>query len=129
MASANSFADNPIRVRVPAAVAFSPKDFKVSVANLMEKLGCAKCFSGFDCRFELHRDYAVDPADLKKLVDLPAQTMASNNVASFTLPKARAFDILQVNKVIDSLHKKFGCAPCHSGYDFHFRNEIEQVFG
>lgn len=126
MASVNSFAENPIRVTVPAAVAFNPKAFKTSVATLMERLGCGKCFSGFDCRFQLQRDYAVDPADLKKFVELPAQVQ-NHNVVNLSLDKARAFDLAQVNKVIDILHKRFGCAPCHSGYDFHFRNEIENV--
>jgi hypothetical protein len=126
MASVNSFADNPIRVSVPASVAFNPKSFKVSVAALMERLGCGKCFSGFDCRFQLQRDYLVDPADMKKLTELPAQ-VSNHNVVSLALNKTNGFDILQVNKIIDSLHKRFGCAPCHSGYDFQFRNEIEQV--
>ncbi len=126
MASSNSFADNPIRVTVPAAVAFNPKAFKVSVANLMERLGCGKCFSGFDCRFQLQRDYLIDPADTKKLVEVSSQNV-STNVVNLSLSKARAFDLAQVNKVIDGLHKRFGCAPCHSGYDFHFRNEIEEI--
>ena len=126
MASVNSFADNPIRVTVPAAVAFNPKAFKTSVASLMERLGCGKCFSGFDCRFQLQREYAVDPADLKKIAELPSQ-IQHQNVVSLSLGKSKGFDIAQVNKVIDSLHKRFGCAPCHSGYDFQFRNEIEEI--
>ena len=128
MASNNSFADNPIRVTVPAAVAFNPKAFKSSIATLMERLGCAKCFSGFDCRFQLQRDYLVDPADIKKITELPTE-IRSHNVVNLSLNKAKAFDIAQVNKVIDVLHKRFGCAPCHSGYDFHFRNEIEELMG
>jgi hypothetical protein len=126
MASVNSFADNPIRVSVPAAVAFNSKSFKVTVATLMERLGCGKCFSGFDCRFQLQRDFIVDPADFKKITDVQAQVQ-NHNVVNVTLNKANGFDILQINKIIDSLSKRFGCAPCHSGYDFQFRNEIEQV--
>jgi hypothetical protein len=126
MANLKSLAENPIRVTVPASVAFNPQAFKSSVANLMERLGCGKCFSGFDCRFQLHRDYAVDPANTGNVVELPSQ-IQNHNVVNLSLNKAKAFDIKQIDRVIDDLHKRFGCAPCHSGFDFHFRNEIEEI--
>jgi hypothetical protein len=128
MATLNSIADNPIRVSVPATVAFNPKAFKTSVATLMERLGCGKCFSGFDCHFQLQREYAIDPADFKKIAEIPSQTQ-NRNVVTLSLSKERAYDLSQVNKLIDSLHGKFGCAPCHSGYDFNFQNQIEEILG
>ena len=128
MATLNSLAGNPIRVSVPAKVAFDPRAFKVSVASLMEKLGCGKCFSGFDCNFFLHRDFVVDPADLKKISDGAAQ-LQSGNVINVSLGKETAYSLAQVNKLIDSLHGRFGCAPCHSGYDFNFQNQIAELQG
>lgn len=127
MATLNSIANNPIRVSVPASVAFNPKAFKTSVATLMGKLGCGKCFSGFDCHFQLQRDYIVDPVDFKKLVETSSQ-VKNNNVLNLSLGKEKSYDLRQVNDLIDSLHGKFGCAPCHSGYDFNFQNEIEEIF-
>ena len=128
MATLSSLAQNPIRVSVPASVAFDPKAFKTSVAALLGRLGCGKCFSGFDCHFHLQRQYAVDPVDFKKLIDVQSP-VASSNVINISLGKERGFDIGQINKLIDSLHGKFGCAPCHSGYDFNFQNQIEEIAG
>jgi len=129
MATLNSLAGNPIRVSVPAAVAFDPKAFKISVASLMGKLGCGKCFSGFDCHFHLQRDYVVDPADFKKIAEAPEARIQSGNVVNMSLGRESSYNLAQINKLIDSLHGKFGCAPCHSGYDFNFQNEIEELKG
>ena len=111
MATLNSLAGNPIRVSVPATVAFDPKAFKISVASLMGKLGCGKCFSGFDCHFHLQRDYVVDPADFKKIDDAPAAHIHSGNVVNMSLGRESSYNLAQINKIIDSLHGKFGCAP------------------
>jgi len=117
---------NPIRVSVPAAVAFNAKEFKTSVASLMERLGCPTCFSGFDCRFQLQRDYFIDPIDAKIVKPVLAQN-SSHNLVNFALSPAKSNDIKQVHKVIDELHSKFGCAPCHSGFDFLFQHRLEEV--
>ena len=103
MSTLNSLTGNPISISMPTKIAFNPRAFKVSVASLMEKLGCGKCFSGFDCNFFLHRDFVVDPADLKKISDGPAQ-LQSGNVINVSLGKETAYSLAQVNKLIDSLH-------------------------
>ena len=94
----------------------------------MGKLGCGKCFSGFDCHFHLQRDYVIDPADFKKVAEGPAQIHAGNSV-NISLGQESSYSLAQINKLIDSLHGKFGCAPCHSGYDFNFQNQIAELQG
>jgi hypothetical protein len=120
-----TFQGAPIRVRVAASVAFNPDSLKKSISGLMEKLGCGKCFSGFDCRFQLQRDYLIDPA---------LTTQALNNDYSPSIPainvrvdRATSHDLAKVIGLIDKLHLKFGCLPCHSGFDFRFRNEIREL--
>jgi len=57
--------ERPIRVTIPAKVAFDLEKFQNVIAHLAERLGCPKCFSGRECLFELERDLVIDPADLR----------------------------------------------------------------
>jgi hypothetical protein len=51
----------PIRVVLPAEVAFSIDLVQRTIVNLAERLGCPSCFSGANCVFQLERDFVVDP--------------------------------------------------------------------
>ena len=54
----------PIRVIIPAKVAFNLGDFQKSIENLAERLVCLKCISGRNCFFELESDFVVNPQTL-----------------------------------------------------------------
>ena len=54
----------PIRITIPAEVAFDMNKFRGALQNIAERLGHPGCLSGVDCRFHLHRDFVVDPATL-----------------------------------------------------------------
>lgn len=51
-----------VRVVLPATVAYDLNRFSKSIASLAERLGCRHCLSGVACRFQLERDFVVDPA-------------------------------------------------------------------
>jgi hypothetical protein len=123
----NTFQGAPIRVTVAASVAFNPDSLKKGISGLMEKLGCGNCFSGFDCRFQLQRDYLIDPELKTQTITNASATGVS--VVNVRLDKATAYNLDKIRGVIDNLHKKFGCAPCHSGLDLQFRNEINELAG
>ena len=53
-----------IRLSIPAKVAYNSDAFRKSIYNLLDELGCPKCFSGVDCYFTNIRDYLVNPSDL-----------------------------------------------------------------
>lgn len=57
----------PVRVTLPADVAFNLDRLNTSLKNLAERLGHVNCLSGAPCLFTLERDFAVNPADLKVL--------------------------------------------------------------
>ena len=57
--------DRPIRVSVPAEVAFNLDSLQNSIANLAKRLGCEACFSGRSCYFTLERDYVINPQSLE----------------------------------------------------------------
>lgn len=120
-----TFQGAPIRVTVAASVAFNPESLKNSIAGLMEKLGCGKCFSGFDCRFQLQRDFLIDPEMKTQL--LKNDYSPSVPVVNVRINEATSNNLDKVIGLIDKLHGKFGCLPCHSGFDFRFRNEIHEL--
>ena len=52
-------AKGPVRITLPAKVAYDPKALKESIASIVERLGCPECFSGASCLFEMERDFVV----------------------------------------------------------------------
>jgi hypothetical protein len=54
----------PVRVTLPAAVAFDLGRFRKTVSNLAERLGHPTCLSGAACFFDLERSFRVDPEKL-----------------------------------------------------------------
>jgi hypothetical protein len=56
----------PIRISMPAAVAFDLAAFQKGIANLVARLGCAPCFSGADCRFIHERDFVIKEKNQKR---------------------------------------------------------------
>lgn len=121
----SKYQNAPIRVTVAAAVAFNGDAFKTSIAGLMERLGCGKCFSGFDCRFMLQRDYVINPQN--KIEEIRNDTPSSLPVVNIRIDKATSHDLGKITSLVERLRGKFGCLPCHSGFDFRFRNEIREL--
>jgi hypothetical protein len=54
----------PMRIVIPARVAFDVEAMSTVLVNLGERLGCGRCISGANCFFQLERDFVVDPATL-----------------------------------------------------------------
>jgi hypothetical protein len=55
----------PVRVVIPAEVAFDLGNLHRTIDNLAQRLGCEACFSGRSCVFELERDFIVNPQNLE----------------------------------------------------------------
>jgi hypothetical protein len=51
---------NPVRVKIPAKVAYDLKAIQRVTAEVLGQLGCEACHSGFDIRFDVTRDFIVD---------------------------------------------------------------------
>ena len=115
-----------VRITLPASVAYDPKALKKSIANIVERLGCPKCFSGADCFFTNERDLVVD------------QKLAVNPViARNPEPQPWTYTVGLSSKVRHDLDKVFvaidkaidiiGAHPCISGFDFHFQDELRTI--
>jgi hypothetical protein len=55
-----SAAGNVVRVSMPPEVAFNLDSIQKVQRDILGKLGCQACCSGWDIRFELERDFLVD---------------------------------------------------------------------
>lgn len=54
-----------VRVFIPADVAFSLEKMNKVTANVLGRLGCAQCHSGFDIRFIHELDFVINPKTLE----------------------------------------------------------------
>jgi len=57
--------NKPVRITVPASVAYDLDKFQTAVANLAERLGCKPCLSGAACIFSLETEFVINPANLE----------------------------------------------------------------
>lgn len=124
-------ARGPIRITLPAAVAYSPDRLKKSIAELAELIGHSQCFSGADCFFQAERDFSVNPAGKLAAVafnpqpDPPhdpfrgAQTIALGSSIRYDLDKV----FVAIDKAIDII----GPHPCISGFDIHFKDVLNTI--
>jgi hypothetical protein len=58
--AADSGAAKIVRVTIPADVAFDLDQFQSVQKDILGRLGCMACCSGFDIRFDIQRRFVVD---------------------------------------------------------------------
>jgi hypothetical protein len=121
-----------VRVSLPAKVAYNPDSLKKTIGELLEHLGCTRCFSGADCLFTAERDFVVDPAgkfthQVRAVLDPSPEPWRVGTVA-VSLPRASQYDIKKVFSAIDAVAANLGgCRPCHSGFDIDYLSEVEFI--
>lgn len=118
-----------VRITLPASVAYDPKALKKSIANIVERLGCPKCFSGADCFFTNERDLVVDPkfAVNPVIARSPEPTPWSQNSYTVGLSSKVRHDLDKVFVAIDKAIDIIGAHPCISGFDFLFQDELRTI--
>ncbi len=117
----------PIRVTVPASVAYDLVAFQKGITALVERIGCRTCFSGADCTFQSERDWVIS----KELVATPTgQSLAADPAiasqqVTVSLAKEVRFDINQIHAAVAKVVGKLGCGACCSGFDIAFQDEAQ----
>jgi hypothetical protein len=128
--NARPAAAGPIRVTIPAKVAYNPDALKKSIAQLVERLGCPKCFSGADCLFEMERRFVLttkiepDPVPWRATPAIDAQPAHLRTVG---LAKGVRHDINKVFRAIDKTIDIIGPHPCISGFDIFFKDVLQTL--
>jgi hypothetical protein len=59
-ASPATVQSNVVRVVVPAEVAFDLDKIQAVQKDILKRLGCLACCSGWDIRFDMEREFIVD---------------------------------------------------------------------
>ena len=123
-----------IRLSIPAKVAYNADAFRKSLYNLLDELGCPKCFSGVDCYFTNIRDYLVNPSDFsvapnKEVADGRPQPMPfQSNVIQVGLSQKTAFSIDKIDVALKDIFEEIGCLACCSGQDIFFQEQFARNF-
>ncbi len=124
-------ATGPIRITLPARIAYDPGALKESIASVVERLGCPKCFSGADCLFQMERAFVVDPARKAGPLPDPWVSFAGSNPmpgltyqATVGVARAVKYDLDKVFKAVDRVIDLIGPHPCISGFDVLFKDEM-----
>jgi hypothetical protein len=122
-------ARGPVRISLPASIAYNAEALKSTIASLVDRIGCRSCFSGADCHFSQERELSFDargefrdnpnPSPWRVATPQPSPW----NVTVGFQGKA-AFNIDQVYSAIDKINGQLGCLPCHSGFDVSYLNEV-----
>lgn len=128
----NLRARGPVRITLPARVAYDPDALKTSIAGLMEMIGCPKCFSGADCFFQNERQFVLDGNTVQAAaepVPLPWAGLAQKSTTQYSVGLAKdiRYDLDSVFRAVDSVIDLIGPHPCISGFDIFFQDVIRTV--
>jgi hypothetical protein len=123
----------PIRVSMPAAVAYDLAAFQKSIAHLVERLGCRTCFSGADCTFLHERDFVInEKLEIHPSTRTSVQLLENPNpspwrAATATLSGKAGHNLKQIQEVVANIAGRLGHPGCCSGFDILFRQELDFV--
>ena len=123
-----------VRLSIPAKVAYNAEAFQRSIYDLLDELGCPKCFSGVDCYFTTIRDYVMDPVEMKiqpiamgDPTPQPNKLAATRTLSVGVSPKV-SYDIGKIDLAIKDIFEEIGCLACCSGHDIFFQNQFDFNF-
>ncbi len=114
----------PIRITMPAAVAYDLDAFQRGIAGLVGRLGCQACCSGFDITFLHEREFVINEKLEIATVALPQDPVPMRGVTAI-LPSKVSYNLEQVQKVVANIANRLGCQACCSGFDITFLHERE----
>jgi len=124
----------PVRISLPASVAYNANALKKTIASVVDHLGCRTCFSGADCQFSVERNLAVDSEGKLNAypTPLPWAQRAEPDPHPWNvlvgLSRQAASNLENVNRVVDGVIAQLGgCPGCHSGRDVSYLSEVTLI--
>lgn len=124
----------PVRITLPAKVAYNLDSLQSSISNIMERLGCGNCFSGADCTFRLEREFIIDPDAKIGSINRPISVVGSTDPDGDPIMPVNVMLDTQVSHSIQQVHEAvarvvglLGCPMCSSGFDIAFRSELKVI--
>lgn len=125
-------ARGPIRVTLPAAVAYDPDALKKTLGGILDRIGCQACCSGADILLQMERDFIADESiNLRALERVagphPEPGRGAEHQYTVGLSPSVKFDIDRVFVAIDKVIDIIGPHPCISGFDILLRDELRTI--
>jgi hypothetical protein len=119
----------PIRVTLPAAVAYDPDRLKTSIGSILERIGCRSCCSGADIYLQMERNFLVDPETNVETLKAGASVEYRGRPHQFAvgLSPTVKYDIDRVFQAIDKVIDLLGPHPCISGVDVLLQDELRAI--
>ena len=120
-----------IRLSIPAKVAYNAEAFQKSIYDLLDEIGCPKCFSGVDCYFSTIRDYVLDAKVNVVAAGDPSpqpSKLQAQQTLSVGVSADTSFDIGKIDSAIKDIFDEIGCRACCSGHDIFFQNNFDFNF-
>jgi hypothetical protein len=118
----------PIRVTLPAAVAYDPDRLKKSLGSILENTGCRACCSGADIFLQMEREFLVDPeTNVRSREAAGAEFRARPHQFAVGLSPEVKYDIDRVFEAIDRVIDILGPHPCISGADILLQDELRAI--
>src|SRR6266568_647513 len=82
----------PVRVSMPASIAYDLPSFQKGIASVLKSLGCEACCSGYDITFGLEREFVLnEKLELRasgSIRMLPQDPVPLVNAATVTVPQS-----------------------------------------
>lgn len=122
-------ARGPVRVTLPAKVAYDPDLLKKSLGNILDQIGCRACCSGADIFLEMERSFLVDADTNVGAFRAASGDFAATTSNTFTVALSQKvkFDIDRVFQAVDKVIDILGPHPCISGFDVLFQDELRTI--
>jgi hypothetical protein len=120
----------PVRISLPASVAYNVDALQKSIAEIVDRLGCTRCFSGADCVFQLERDWVVNEKlqfSVRAGDPSPQPSVAALPAARVGLAARVAYNLGDIQKVVAEVAGRLGHPQCFSGFDIGFGLEEQLV--
>jgi hypothetical protein len=120
----------PIRITIPASVAYDLKKLQDGLGGILDKLGCMACCSGFDITLLQERNFVISenleinqPAR-SAFGPFPEPWLPQDPVpCRVIMPVKVSYNLEQVQDVLARVAGKLGCEACCSGFDIAFMQE------
>jgi hypothetical protein len=121
----------PIRVSMPASIAYDLPSFQDGIASVLKYLGCPACCSGYDITFGTEREFMLnEKLELRaagSIRMLPQDPVPDKYPATVTVPQSVSYNLDQIREVAARVAGRLGCNACCSGFDLRFRQELDFV--
>jgi|SRR5664279_288739 len=116
----------PVRVTIPAKIAYDLGTLEKGIESLVDKLGCRTCFSGADCTFVHEREFVLGEINAGPRPEPWYESRFEAHQVTILLSKDVSYDLDAVKGALKKIVGLGGC-PCHSGLDISFIHELGLV--